>query len=489
MRLVKYPVLSSTPDAAFRGFSILSPITAALILFTQPGHASEWTLKPSLNFTENYSSNILRATRGNEQADWVTQFTPNLSLNSTGPRLKLDSTYQMQNLRYAKNNQRNTTRHQLNAHAHAELINEQLFMDGTATISQQNTNPLASQAPNNFNPTGNLAQVVNLSASPYLKYRLEGLANGEARYTHAAVSSNATGLANTQTDSILLQLSSGHSFTTLHWGAQYNKQKSAYGNALQTINSEMYSGNLAYMVTPRFSLNATAGQEKSDYIALGKRPSGPSYSAGFSWAPSQRTNLTANYGHRFFGPSYKVEAKHHSRRTVWTLSYNEDITTTQAQFLTGQNVLQGPTNFLSNRVFLQKRLQVGATLTGRKDTLIINLFNSLRQAQTAQTQNLALLGAANVALSDNTNQLGATSSWHRKINPGTNADLTVGYTKSSFSGLGVSSYNKNVQLRVTTKLQADLSYSVSVQHNQYNSSLANSAMQETSMTASLLMQF
>ena len=267
---MKYPTLNCVAGTAFQRLSFLYTIASALILLPQQGRASEWTLQPSLNFTENYSSNILRATRGKEQHDWVTQLTPSLSLNSNGPRLKLDSTYQMQNLLYAKNNQRNTTRHQLNAHAYAELINELLFMDGTATISQQNTNPLTSQAPNNFNPTGNLAQVVTLTASPYLKYRFDGLANGEVHYTRSAVSSNAMGLSNTQTDSLVLQLSSGHSFTTLHWGMQYNKQKSSYGNPLRTLNNDSYTGNLGYLITPHFTLNATAGQEKSDYIAIGK---------------------------------------------------------------------------------------------------------------------------------------------------------------------------------------------------------------------------
>ena len=144
---------------------------------------------------------------------------------------------------------------------------------------------------------------------------------------------------------------------------------------------------------------------------------------------------------------------------------------------------------MSNQVFLQKRLQTSVAITGKKDTLTLNLFDSLRQAQTAQTQNNALPGAPNVALSGNSKQLGINAGWNSKINPRTSADLTAGFIKNNFSGLGVSSYNKNIQLRVTTKLQTDLSCTVSLQHNQYNSSLVNSAMQETSMTASLLMQF
>lgn len=473
--------------------SLLFPIAAAFVLVPQQACASEWTIKPTLNFSESYSSNILRATRGKEQADWVTQLTPGLTMSSAGPRLKLNSSYQMQNLIYAKNNQRSAVRHHLMANVNTEIISDKFFIDGTASVSQQNTTPLGPQTPNNFNPTTNLARMIGLTASPYWKLRFQSMADGELRYTRAAVSSNATGLSNNQTDTLLLQLHSGHAFNNLRWGMQYRKQKSSYGTTLQTINSASYSGNIGYLITPNFTLTANAGQEKSDYISIAKQPTGPSYSAGFSWTPSQRTNITASVGHRFYGQSFSLDAKSHTRRLTWNLGYSEDVTTSQAQFLAGQAMpvptLPAANNLLSNRVFLQKNLHTSATITGKRNTVTFNLFDTMRQAQTPQTQNLTLLGAANLGLGDSSKLLGGNAVWSSKISHRVSTDLTGGYTKSSFSGQGISSYNKYVQLRVNTQLQSDLSCAISLQHNQYKSSLANSASQESSITATLLMQF
>jgi len=466
---------------------------AAMLWLPQPVDASEWTVKPSLSLTENYSDNIRHAPRGNEQSDWITQISPGLNLTGAGPKLTFSTVYQMQNLFYAKNRQSDSTRHSLSTNTHTELINNQLFLDGIASVSQQNTGTLGPQTLNNFNITANQTEVRSLSISPYLRHRFQGWANSEVRYNHGVISTNAVGLAKNQTDSVLLSLDSGYSFTTLRWGMHYNNQKSSSGNSLQTVNSDTYAGNLGYMITPRFTLNAKAGYEKFNYISVAKPPQGPHYSAGFTWAPSQRTNIDASIGHRFFGQSFSLNARHRSRKTLWNLGYSEDVTTTQAQFQANAGlpapILPGSTNFLSNQIFLQKSLSASVTMTGHRNTLNFNLFDSSRDAQTSQTQNLALLGAANLALGNKSKQLGGNASWSRQISPYTSTNLTLGYIKNSFPALNITSNDKNIQLGINSKLQPDLGYSVSLRHNQYTSTLPNSDSQENALTATLLMQF
>jgi len=471
----------------------LCPAAAVVLLLPQQVDAAEWTVKPSLSLTENYSDNIRRAPRGNEQSDLITQISPGLNLTGTGPKLTFSTIYQMQNLFYAKNKQSDSTTHNLSTSAHTELVNNQLFLDGIASVSQQNTGTLGPQTLNNFNITANRAEVRSLSISPYLRHRFQGWANSEVRYTHGVVSTNAVGLANSQTDSVLLSLDSGYSFTTLRWGMHYNNQKSSYGNALQTINSDTYAGNLGYMITPRFTLNASAGHEKFNYVSVARPPQGSHYSAGFTWAPSQRTNIDASIGHRFFGQTFALNARHRSRKTTWNLGYSEEVTTTQAQFQANAGlpapILPGSSNFLSNQVFLQKRLTASVTMTGHSNTLNFNLFDSSRNAQTSQAQNLALLGAANLALGNKSKQLGGNASWVRQISPYTSTHLTLGYIKNNFPALNITNNDKNIQLGIHSKLQPDLGYSVSLRHNQYHSTLPNSNSRENAITAALLMQF
>ena len=473
--------------------TVLCPVTAVMLLLPQLANAGEWTVKPILTLSENFSDNIARAPRGKEQSDLITQLNPGLTLTGTGPSLTLNTQYTMQNLLYARNSQNNAIRHNLTGNAHSELIKERFFIDGVASVSQQYTNTLGPQALNNFNITANRADVRSLSISPYLRNRFQGWANSEVRYTHGIVSTSAVGLANNQTDSLSLSLNSGHSFTALRWGIHYSKQKSSYGNALKAINNQTYAANLGYMITPRFSLNASVGYEKSDYASIASQPQGSHYSAGFTWSPSQRTSVDASIGHRFFGNNFALHAKHRSRHTTWSLGYSEDITSTQSQLLmnTGlpAQIFPGPANFFTNRVFLQKSLAASAAINGKRNSVTFNLFNTMRTSQTSQALNLGLLGALNQTLSDQSTQLGGNATWSSNISPYTTGNLTLGYTKSSFPAAGITSNNKNLQFGLSSKIQPDLGYSISMRHNRYDSNLPNSASRENALTASLLMQF
>lgn len=454
--------------------------------------AAEWTIKPSLELNESYSSNISRARIGQERQDWVTQINPNLKLSIDGPKLELDARYRMQNSLYAANSRLNATRHELNASAHAKVFEDLLFVDGKATVSQYNINPLGPQNFNAFNTKANRADVRSASISPYLRARYKGWVNGEVRYTLGSVSTTAFGLANSRSDTLSLSASSGHSFTALRWNVYYSKQKASYSTFLTPINNWNYGARFNYMITPRLSLDATTGYEKSDYVSIARAPKGPTNMIGFTWAPSLRTHIDLQAGRRAYGPSLAFNVKHRSRHTVWDVAYSEDVTTTQAQFLANAGQVApvfGPTNFLSNQVFLQKRLTASVTITGHRNDLSFSLFDASRDAQTAQNQNLALFGAANLTLGNRSKQRGGSASWNSRLSAHTTGNVTAGYSKNNFLASGITSQERHILFRVTTQLEKDMSYSLSLLHNQHESSQANFNTRENAISAALMMQF
>jgi len=473
--------------------SSLFPITVVILFLPQTAKAAEWSLKLSLSLSESYSDNIAMSSPPNKRPDWATDVSPGLILTANGSRLKLQAHYQMQNVFYAHNGQHNATNHHLKADAHSELVEEHLFLDGIANVSQQNISASGNQSLNNFNISANRADVTSLIISPYLKNHFQGLADSEIRFTHSILSTNALGFANDQNNKLMLKLDTGHAFGVMKGGLSYTVQQSNYSNFVPTINGENYTGNLSYMLTPRFALNANAGYETSDYLSIGRQPRGVFYSAGITWVPSQRTHIEASAGHRFYGSTFAIAAKHRSRRTTWQLDYSEDVTTTQAQFLADAGLpnqpVPGPGNFFSNRVFLQKRWQGSVTVTGRRNTVVFNLFDVWRDAQTPQAQNLALLGAANLALSDQSKQLGSNTSWNSKITPQTTATLTAGYSRNILPTVGITSYDSNIQLSVATRLETGVSSAIRLLHNQRSSNQPNGNYQENAITAALLMQF
>ena len=506
-------------------FSFICVIATEMLLLSQQVIAAEWSITPSLNLKETYSDNITLAPPGSEMSDWVSEINPGITLTGTGSHLKAHVAYGMQNLFYANESSQNTTNHQLDAGANAELIDKFLFLDGNAAISQQNISLFGPQPADNTNITNNRTSVTTYSISPYLRHSFDAIASSELRYIHNEVRTDVGGLSDSKGDGALLNLKSGPAFSRLGWGLHYNKQRTGYSNN-QTVDAETYSGDLRFPITPKFSMTVTEGYEKFNYLSIsGGLPEGRFWTAGFSWTPSARTSLEASTGNRFFGKTYSLAASHQSRNTVWNLNYSEDITTTQSQFLVPATIntaafldklwtplipdpvfrklivnsfirstglptsLADSINYLTNRFFLQKQLQASVAITGAKSTLVLSAFNLWREAQTAQTIDSLLLGTSNLALNDNTKQIGGNALWGWQFSPRTNVHVSTGYAKSRSITTGITNDNWTMGLGMTRQFRPKLNGSVDLRRNQQDSSQIGASYQENAIIASLSMTF
>lgn len=514
-------------------FPVVGSSAAAMLLLSFHSGATDWKITPTLDLNETYTDNV-RLTQDNEKSDFVTQINPGISLIGTGPHLKVDARYVMQNIFYAKENSENAINHQLHALANAELLDDLFFVDANASISQQNISSFGQQTTDNTNITNNRTNVKTYSISPYLLNHFQNFASSELRYTHDSVSTNGTGsavssgLSNSQSDKILMSLKSGTDFRMLGWGLNYNKQRIDF-NSSQTVDLETYGGDLRYLITPHLSLTATGGEEKNSYPSLtGKSSGGPFWTAGFAWNPSQRTSIAANAGKRFFGNTYSLKADHRSRRTFWNVSYDEGITTTRDQFLlpatidtagflakSPQFIAAFPTeaerlaaaetfisanglptsladsvNLLTNRFFLQKSLRASVSITGVRSTIVLSLFDIKREAQTSQTADSALLGTSDLSLLDNTKQVGVSALWNRRISPRTSANISAAYTRTSSPASGRQDEFKTLRIGLTRQLQPKVNGTIELRHNELDSNQSSSfAYKENAITASVNIRF
>jgi len=194
----------------------------ALLMIPSPlALASEWKITPSVSASETYTDNVSLGT-SNPQSDWVTQINPGVSVAKTGKRLKINAIYTLQNLFYANDNSRDNTYHQLSANGNAELLEQALFVDATASIRQQATSLLSPTGTNNINTGTNLTNVRTLSLSPYLEHRFGAFAKATVRYSHDETRTGQAGLSNSSADRVTGNLSSGSSFNDLTWGLDYS---------------------------------------------------------------------------------------------------------------------------------------------------------------------------------------------------------------------------------------------------------------------------
>jgi uncharacterized protein (PEP-CTERM system associated) len=499
-------------------------ITIATVMLSPRAEASEWRVTPTVDVRSTYTDNVRLAPRGAERSDFISEFTPGISVSRDGPGLKLNAKYGLQYLTYANDSEGSRIAHQLSATANAELVKNLFFIDGNATVNQQNISALGPQPTDNTNVTENRATVRTYTISPYLRHSFGSTASSEARYTRTSTSASTGGLSSGDTDALLMSLNSGPAFRTLGWGLQYSQQKNHFDDA-QTIDSRTTTGSLRYMVSPQFYLTATGGYDRYDYISAGDEPRGRFYTGGFSWKPTERTSITASAGKRFWGKTYMLESSVRSRMSLWQVSYNEAITTSQAQFAiqttsstsdflnqlflsskpdpvdrqkavdlfifsTGlPPVLSRSVNYFTNQFFLQKSLQASVAITGAKNTVVLSLFNTSRRAQTALSATDALLGPASQALDADTRQAGVNALWQWRVTPLTSVSFNAGYARTKLESNDALQKLKTIRAVIATQIQPKLSGGLELRRQMQTSELAGGDYVENAIAAFLSMRF
>ncbi len=503
--------------------TIVQTITPILLICPAYSTAADWKITPRLSLLETYTDNVTLASRGNEKSDFITQINPGVSLTGNGARLKVNANYTMQNLFYANESSPSRTVHQLSSGANATLIKNFFFLDSTANISQQNISLLGPLTTNNENITNNRTTVKTYSISPYIRHNFSDFASSQARYTHNAVYTGVEGQSGSQSDRILFSLTSGSAFRTLGWGLNYNRQKIG-GLGTSGVN-EQYTGNLRYRVSSKFSLTGTSGYQKFSYISTTGKSAGSSWTAGLVWTPTQRTNITANTGQSFFGTTYTLSASHRTRRSTWSLNYNQSITTTRDQFLIPATVdtagflnqlwtsnipdpilrqqtvdafiqdnglsasIFDPINLLTNRFFLQKRLQATVALSGARNTLVLSTFHTLREAQTSSVADSVLFGTSNSTLNNDTKQIGGSALWNWQIGSRTTANIGAVYTKARTLDTDITNDTKTFNAGLTRLIQPKLNGALKFRHVERSSNLIGGDSRENALIASLTMSF
>lgn len=508
------------------------PMPLALIVATTMGatatHAqgSDWTFSPSVRILETYTDNVALASKGNERSDRITQLSPGLDLTHQSRRLKVKGDYTMNYLNYANSQVATSTFHELNALANAELLQDLFFFDARAGISQHNASPFGPQSTNNLNLTNNRTEVRTYSISPYIRKEFGPAASAELRYSHDYVTSSTAGLLQNNTDRIQLDVNSGSAFRTFGWGFNYSNQTLHYRNA-DDVDLGSTSGTLRYLPSQDIAFSMTAGYEKNTYVSVAEKPTGAFWLAGVLWTPSPRTSIDAKIGHRFYGRTYALASSHRARYSVWSLGYQEEISTTPSLFAVPvtistanfldtlwKNSIPDPTarqqviesfiqntglptsmaqsvNILTNRVFLQKSLNGSVALNTAKTTLLVSLYRTSREGQSPIQSDITFVGPAQALLEDSTRQNGINAVFNWRLTQQTALNLGAGDSRARSLSTGRTDRNKTASVSLTTVFQPKVKGTIEVRRRNQTSTSnqSNGNIRENAVAASLLVSF
>lgn len=504
-------MISLTPRGTARSLLVLLGLPGATA-------AANWDVTPTVRLRESYTDNMNLAPAGQARGQFISELAPGVLVSTDGPRLQLALSYTLQKVAYTR--QPDRTSQQLDANGHAELLADWLFVDARAGITERNVSAFGPQLTDPSLTNSNSSTVRTQAISPYLRHYFRGLATALLRYDYQHAGSG--GLLDVRSSAVTLQMTGDNGGRGWNWDLNLHRAQ-LDDAALAPVTMSDATLTLSYPFNSSLALFSTAGYEKQDYHSASAQPQGKFGTLGGVWTPSPRTRLSASIGHRFFGKTYGLDASYRLRSMFWTLSYNEDITTTHGEFFSVRPdgltdflwdlwatripdpVLRrktidvflaisqmmgkdGNVNFFSHRYYLQKQGRLSGVYSTPRSALAVHLASTGRSGQTSSGIDSVLLGPDQLTLTDRTRQNSLQIGWNWRLS--SRGSLTMGASHSRAKSLSTGREDRNsaVTLSMTRQLSSRISASADVRHVRHTSS-AGAAYRENGIGASVILSF
>ena len=423
--------------------------------------AADWNNSAKLQVSETLSNNIALASPGLERHDLVTDLNPSVHLENKGGRLGLNLDASWHGLQYANRTTGDHSDTLLNSRGTLEVIDKWFYVDGLASITEQNVSPFGAQSTDLANINSNRTRVRNSSLTPYFKGMIGPEVSYNLNYQNSQTSTDAVASSHGRVYSGGLRW--GNSSRLLNFGTDFSNQFTSYSN--QTDTTTRSARATAYLnADAHLNFSAFMGRERNNYSISGQ--SGSWKGVGMHWTVSERTSLDLAREYHVYGPTAQVSFSHRMPRSALQLSYSRVATTSSQQLLTvgptpefanqmtlcmaqlnndsalcsavvsqlfqlkGQPVF-ALLPFVSNTVNIQRTLQGSLLLTGVRNTVTLTASRSDNRSDQANT-------LSNDVLSTPTRIRNVSLNWALKLTPFSSLTASLSRARStSSSSLGL----------------------------------------------------
>jgi len=225
---------------------------------------SSLTIKPRIGVTQTVSDNVALETTSPDAA-LITVLSPGVTINSSSGRIRGNLDYSLNGVLYLKSERDNSTQQALNAQGVVELVDDRVFIDTRATISQQSVSAFGQQAPNNSLANPNRSEVANLSVSPYWRGRILSLVGFELRGTASAVNTKDSLIGDSNLSGASLRID-GLNAGQLRWLANLSTQKTRFKASNTDNQTTLANVGLRYRPDVDLELGLNGGPERSNYL-------------------------------------------------------------------------------------------------------------------------------------------------------------------------------------------------------------------------------
>jgi len=505
----------------------LTPLAAALLV-ALPAHA-EWKVNPSVSLSESYSDNVNQRSDDTKRSSWITEVSPSITAEAHSSRVDFSANARAYYYKYSEDNVPGVQDHQYqyDASGRVNVVDQLFYVDASAGASSRSISafgPLAEDPNGNRYTSDNQTDVKTWRISPYLTHRFGTFATGILRYSHDSVTSDSSSIFGDSTaDGITLDIASGTGFRSVGWNLHVARQDTDNENFGDTSAQNATLG-VSYRVGPTLNLTATGGYDKYDYQALGGKTSGASWSVGFGYAPSPRTNIQMSIGRHYLGNTGSLLALHRSRHSTWKLGYSDAVTTSRSQFSLPAAIdtaamldslfastipdpiqrrqaveayilaaglppsLADNINYLTNRYMRQKLLQASAAFDWRHSSAVLSAYASERTALSSSESDSGLLGSQLRALNDSVRQTGLTGSYSYRLSARSTAVAALSATHARSLDTDLSGKQNSLRLGLTHRFGRSVRGSLEYRRTNGDSEITRRDYTENAITATVTVQ-
>ncbi len=294
------------PDGAS---ALRMPLLCALLFttvsFSGQLAAADWDPIARLTLGTIYTDNVRLGTAG-QGSDLILTTSPTIGVRGQGGRLRANVIYSPVVRGYVNETREDTLVNNLNGTATLEAVENFLFVDGRARITQTEISPFGGVANDPALLNVNRTESRSVGLSPYIRGRFVGGGQYQLRhniqYTTFTQGGLSDSITNTTTGNAV-----GAQGRFVQPSVDYRLATSEF-NGTRVSSFNVLRARATFLVDGTFQPFVNAGYEDNQFRF--SSISGPVYGAGLQWRPSPRTQVMASVENRFFGTGYMVNASH-----------------------------------------------------------------------------------------------------------------------------------------------------------------------------------
>ena len=427
--------------------------------------------------------------------------------------------YRLRSYIYSGESRLNNNQNFLNSRAAFELVDNWMFVDARAGITQQSRSAFGAPVVADGGGTNaNQTETRTFQLSPYVRGMFADRAIYQFRFNASESRTADNAFADSRTSEWLGLISTPPTPTRLGWLLDGSAQTVRNDDIGKRKNNRARA-SLIYQVMPTLALSAIGGYEDNS-LASAEGRGGSSNGLGLEWNPSPRTRLVAIGQRRFFGNGHDVTFSHRTALTSWRFSSGRDVVLSQniavsanqisvsdlisdilsssipdpaaRSAAVGQRLGQAgipvtstsSSGFLTSRPTLTRRQDASVAILGVRSTITLGLSRRDQRALGDTTG-----PADSFEVSDDIRQTIFNGSWIYRLTP--MSSFTLATSKSKSEGLNSSGFESEQRVQslyFNTSLGPQTTASIGIRHDRFDSTRANS-YRENSVTGSLSVRF